>query len=62
MTDDREYLAAGLAAGGLDPDDQRAAEELERTDPGFRAQADEYREALAGLVASGPPRAHRRRP
>lgn len=55
MTDDREYLAAGLAAGGLDPDDQRAAEELERTDPGFRAQADEYREALAGLVASGPP-------
>lgn len=55
MNDDQEYLAAGLAAGGLSEADLRTAEELYARKPEFRALADEYRDALVGATYSDAP-------
>lgn len=55
MTNDRDYLAAGLATGGLSDDDQRAAVHLEAMDAAFRAMVDEYRELLADDTADVEP-------
>ncbi|SMY11488.1 anti-sigma factor [Brevibacterium jeotgali] len=53
--DDRDYLAAGYALGGLSDDDRSIAAGLLETDPSFRREVAEYEDSLAGLAETDEP-------
>lgn len=53
--DDRDYLAAGYALGGLSDDDRAIAAGLLETDPSFRREVAEYEDSLAGLAETDEP-------
>lgn len=53
--DDRDYLAAGYALGGLSDDDRAVAASLLETDPSFRREVAEYEDSLAGLAETDEP-------
>lgn len=53
--DDRDYLAAGYAVGGLSGDDLAAVQHLLDTDPSFRREVAEYEDSLAGLAETDEP-------
>lgn len=53
--EDRDYLAAGYALGGLSDDDRDVAAGLLETDPSFRREVAEYEDSLAGLAETDAP-------
>src|SRR5690625_279209 len=53
--DDRDYLAAGYALGGLSDDDRAVAAGLLETDPSFRREVAAYEDSLAGLAETDAP-------
>jgi anti-sigma-K factor RskA len=53
--DEREYLAAGFALGGLSDADRDLAQQLVETDPDFRRTVAEYEDSLAGLAETDAP-------
>lgn len=53
--DDRDYLAAGYALGGLSDDDRAVAARLVETDASFRREVAEYEDSLAGLAETDAP-------
>ncbi|MGO1831937.1 Anti-sigma-K factor RskA [Brevibacterium sp. Mu109] len=53
--DDRDYLAAGYALGGLSDDDLAVASGLLETDLSFRREVAEYEDSLAGLAETDEP-------
>lgn len=55
MDADRDYLAAGLALGGLSPEDQATAEDLRTTDADFRALVTDYEDTMAGIAEADEP-------
>lgn len=57
MSADRDYLAAGLALGGLSDDELVEAQALADTDPEFQAEVAAYGETAAFMAASDAPAA-----
>ncbi|MCM1010965.1 MULTISPECIES: anti-sigma factor [unclassified Brevibacterium] len=57
MNADRDYLAAGLALGGLSDDELVEAQALADTDPEFQAEVAAYGETAAFMAASDAPAA-----
>lgn len=57
MSTDRDYLAAGLAVGGLSDAELAEAEALATTDSDFRAEVAAYSESLSLLATSDEPQA-----
>lgn len=55
MSADRDYLAAGLALGGLSDDDLAEARALTETDPEFRAEVEAYADTVALMAFSDEP-------
>lgn len=55
MSTDRDYLAAGLALGGLSDDELAEARALSDSDPDFRAEVAAYDEVLAEAAAHDEP-------
>lgn len=55
MSTDRDYLAAGLALGGLSDDELAEARALSDSDPDFRAEVAAYDEVLAEAAGSDEP-------
>lgn len=55
MSADRDYLAAGLALGGLSDDDLAEARALNETDPEFRAEVEAYADTVALMAFSDEP-------
>ena len=53
--DDREYLAAGFALGGLSDADRDLAQQLLETDPAFRRAVAEYEDTVAGVAETDEP-------
>ncbi|GAA1622610.1 MULTISPECIES: anti-sigma factor [Brevibacterium] len=57
MSADRDYLAVGLALGGLSDDELVEAQALADTDPEFQAEVAAYGETAAFMAASDAPAA-----
>lgn len=55
MNADRDYLAAGLALGGLSEDELAEARTLAATDADFRAEVDAYADTAALMAMSDEP-------
>ncbi|GAA0034457.1 anti-sigma factor [Brevibacterium metallidurans] len=55
MSADRDYLAAGLALGGLSDDELAEARALTETDPEFRAEVEAYADTVALMALSDEP-------
>lgn len=55
MSADRDYLAAGLALGGLSDDELAEARALTETDPEFRAEVEAYADTAALMAFSDEP-------
>src|SRR5699024_9408180 len=55
MSTDRDYLAAGLALGGLSEDELTEARALSDSDPDFRAEVAAYDEVMAEAAGSDEP-------
>jgi anti-sigma-K factor RskA len=55
MSTDRDYLAAGLALGGLSDDEAAEARALSDSDPDFRAEVAAYGEVMAEAAGSDEP-------
>lgn len=55
MNADRDYLAAGLALGGLSEDELAEARTLAATDADFRAEVDAYADTAAFMAMSDEP-------
>ncbi|GAA3836079.1 hypothetical protein KACC15558_17620 [Brevibacterium ammoniilyticum] len=55
MSADRDYLAAGLALGGLSDDELAEARALNETDPEFRAEVEAYADTVALMAFSDEP-------
>jgi anti-sigma-K factor RskA len=55
MSTDRDYLAAGLALGGLSDDELTEARALSDSDPDFRAEVAAYDEVMAEAAGSDEP-------
>ena len=53
--DDREYLAAGFALGGLSDADRDLAQQLLETDPSFRRAVAEYEDTMADIAETDEP-------
>ena len=55
MSTDRDYLAAGLALGGLSEDELAEARALSETDADFRSEVAAYADSMALLAESDDP-------
>ena len=55
MSTDRDYLAAGLALGGLTDDELAEAQALAESDADFRAEVAAYADVMADAVESDEP-------